>query len=401
MMIDNAIFKIYQQDKKVFIPDFGAIIYSEFSDTIDFNPHLNFDDGKIVTEIQKQESISEEEAKSELEEYIINLNANLDAKGTFYLGGIGYFSKGEDGTITVAASMSEPVFINDEGMDSGGIEEKEMEEESENSDALNAAEDDSLSDELEDGNDEISMAQEERGVDEEIMLKEEVFTANEQDAMDDLHNSPGELESIDESDNEEESVEPEYLYQADEVDSPHFEEADELSDKKRSSILIALVAILALAILAVPLYLFVLRPTGTDEVRVQESTMPANEINANIDPEQSNREGDNIKKESELSTEELEKPKTILTASSAESSESARSSQKTYSLILGSFKVENNADNFELHLNQKGMDVNKFHRGGSFYFVGIEQIQGKSKAVEMLVRLRKEEEPTAWIIRKK
>ena len=55
-MIDRCIFEVYNRDKKVFIPDFGAIIYSEYNDQIDFNDLLTFDDGKVVEEIQKPEA---------------------------------------------------------------------------------------------------------------------------------------------------------------------------------------------------------------------------------------------------------------------------------------------------------------------------------------------------------
>ena len=53
-MIDQSINEVFQRDKKVFIPDFGAIIYSEITDSIDFNNLLTFDDGKVIAEIQIQ-----------------------------------------------------------------------------------------------------------------------------------------------------------------------------------------------------------------------------------------------------------------------------------------------------------------------------------------------------------
>jgi hypothetical protein len=79
-MIDQAINEVYKRDQKVFIPDFGAIFYSEASDSIDFNELLTFDDGKLIAEIQKQEYLSEEDARRALEEYLVSVKSTLDLK---------------------------------------------------------------------------------------------------------------------------------------------------------------------------------------------------------------------------------------------------------------------------------------------------------------------------------
>jgi hypothetical protein len=73
--------------------------------------------------------------------------------------------------------------------------------------------------------------------------------------------------------------------------------------------------------------------------------------------------------------------------------------KNVYSLILGSFKEESNADKFVVRLRRQGMEVGKFQRGNDFYFVGFERIQGKSNAVNQLKKIKKEE-PSAWIIKK-
>ena len=61
-MIDQAINEVFQREKKVFVPDFGAFIYSEGTETIDFNAHLNFDDGKVISEIQEEKNQESEPA---------------------------------------------------------------------------------------------------------------------------------------------------------------------------------------------------------------------------------------------------------------------------------------------------------------------------------------------------
>jgi hypothetical protein len=70
--------------------------------------------------------------------------------------------------------------------------------------------------------------------------------------------------------------------------------------------------------------------------------------------------------------------------------------QKTFSLILGSFKVERNADKFRQRLQSRGINVEKFRGLKGYYFVGIEKIEGKSNAVKRLEEFKKND-PSAWI----
>jgi hypothetical protein len=51
---------------------------------------------------------------------------------------------------------------------------------------------------------------------------------------------------------------------------------------------------------------------------------------------------------------------------------------------MGSFKVESNADKYLRRLNSRGLVVDKFKGLNSFYFVGIQKIEGKSNAVRQL-----------------
>jgi cell division septation protein DedD len=47
--------------------------------------------------------------------------------------------------------------------------------------------------------------------------------------------------------------------------------------------------------------------------------------------------------------------------------------QKTFSLILGSFKVERNADKFRQRLQSRGINVEKFRGLKGYYFVGMKR----------------------------
>ena len=97
----------------------------------------------------------------------------------------------------------------------------------------------------------------------------------------------------------------------------------------------------------------------------------------------------------EESKSHIREEKMISTSSNSITS----NNDKMYSLILGSFKVEDNAHNYRNYLASKQQNVSIFNWGGSFHFVGFERIEGKKEALKLLAVMREEEEPTAWISR--
>ena len=105
-MIEQCISTVYKRDEWVIIPDFGAIIYSDYSDEADFNNLLNFDDGKVVAEIQKQQSITEDEARAALEAYVKEIQAKLDKGNPVFIQDIGSLEKSKDGSITIQKTAS-------------------------------------------------------------------------------------------------------------------------------------------------------------------------------------------------------------------------------------------------------------------------------------------------------
>ena len=100
-MIDPSIYKIYKEEKKVFIPDFGAIIYSEATDSIDFNELLTFDDGKVIEEIQSRQKSGKREARKALKAHIEKVKSKLDDGKTHLIRGLGYLYKDESGAYAI------------------------------------------------------------------------------------------------------------------------------------------------------------------------------------------------------------------------------------------------------------------------------------------------------------
>jgi cell division protein FtsN len=139
--------------------------------------------------------------------------------------------------------------------------------------------------------------------------------------------------------------------------------------------------------------LFVDTPTvnNTEEVRVEEV----------VDEKKNKNESSTSTTNTDVS-KSSKQPKPTASKSSASTPttrEAPRGQNITYSLILGSFKQENNADRLQQRLQEKGFEVVKFQRGNSLYFVGYEYIDGKSNALRLLTKI-KEEESSAWITKK-
>ena len=71
---------------------------------------------------------------------------------------------------------------------------------------------------------------------------------------------------------------------------------------------------------------------------------------------------------------------------------------KTYQVILGSFKLESNADSYLEVLQSRGHKVTKFRGDNDFHFIGFDNIESKSKALAVLREMRNDHEPQAWIV---
>lgn len=412
MMIDNAISEVYKQDKKVFIPEFGAIIYSEFNDSIDFNELLNFDDGKIIAAIQKQEQLDEEASRNALEEYVGQLQGNLEEKGTHFIGGIGYITKDEDGSLSISAqkpttgsTITEENIVspiedkNETDAEADGNDEKDVNKEQEKDSSETTMEE------------ETAIAIEEEAantIEEEEPIEEELIAEMEDEAEEPIAEELSETdENQEEQEDQEELIEPDYSYEAnnDEYNHEYEEEPEnEPGEKSKKPILIAIGIIILLAVMAVPAYFFIIK---TDQGENSKKEKVITESPAKAEQEKEEPDQEVVMEDKQESIESAEKEvnltqsqETSTSQITSKTNDSEVKGDKTYSLILGSFKIETNANNFETHLNNKGIEVNKFRRTNSFYFVGIESIPGKLNAVELLDKMRSEEEPTAWIIRK-
>jgi len=396
MMIDQCIFDVYQRDKKVFLPDFGAIIYSEFNDSVDFNDLLTFDDGKVVEEIQKQESLSEEEARKALEDYIEEIKNTLGKGKLHYIGGIGYLAKDENGNYFI--EKSKPSDDAPSKKSSSKTRSKSSKKKSE------SADDQTDKPTAEKEKTETPIIDE---IPEPLIVENnaDIHTSSQsEDSF--LSNAEEEIEKPvitgEETEYEIEEDETFNSFTTDEPDYNDYEAQDDVDKKASSSKKVLWIAIFVIILSVGGFYLYkiFLGPQSGDGKELLVSNEKSANENDTSDPISNSEQIDrsnNAQSSFDSGKDKLKAMSNDPETRVAESSDIEEDDeQKTFSLILGSFKVESNADKYRQRLQTRGIDVEKFRGLNNFFFVGIEKIEGKSNAVRRLEEFKRKD-PSAWI----
>lgn len=409
-MIDQSICVVYQQDNKVIIPDFGALIYSEVTEDVDFNDILTFDDGKVIAEIQKQQNLSEEEAQNALSEYVKDIVRTLDQGKSFFFDGIGYLDKDDQDSYSFRVIQPSSDLVNeDESREFEETVSDELNEQSENSDNISDFDLDENK-ELKESEIEAESSQIQEDWDKMDLGEELIHAENSLEF-------PSEEEENSDKDGGF-SYKP-ILSEEDEDVQEYYNRKEEFYDegKKRNPYVMAMWIIIPLLLLGSSAYYYFnyytpgvaqdkdvldqpyVSSLSSEKVSPKKPTEQANETSAKPSGKDEKESSSTPSKaEVPISRKQANPAVSSSVVESPTSHDVATEQNKTYSLILGSFKVEDNADRLRQRLNEQGMEVSKFQRGNNFYFVGFEHIEGKSNAVRMLTKF-KNEEPAAWIIR--
>lgn len=371
-MIDQCIYEVYKHDKKVFIPDFGAIIYSEYNDSVDFNSLLTFDDGKVLAEVRRQHFLSEEDARKELESYINDVKTALSGGKSVFFGGIGYLSHDKDGNISI--EKAKPSYRTSKRKKAATSKVEA-----------------------------VATETSEAPGDEELLQKaydQESTQNGDQEKMPDIDAEP----AIDAFPFAEEDAYPADSDTSDDAWIYDDEPQDTGARGKRRVLKAVLLLLIPLMLLGVAAYYYFDPVEGAEETTELTKHRQVAEVQL-----VSHADAPVVEEEPAPAAEEAANPvsreesygNAIRTAEeavvSSAAGDPAEGDNRHYSLILGSFKIENNADNYQAHLRDQGIEVVKFYGRNDFYFVGYEHIAGKSRAVEML-REVKQQNPDAWII---
>ena len=412
-MIDPCIYKVYKRDKKVFIPEFGAIIYSEASDTLDFNDLLTFDDGKVIEEIKAKHKLSEEKAREKLEEHVSNLKTKLEEGKSHLIRGLGYLFKNEQGSYAIQKSKPKLQPTSDaKPEDSEFTPPVDIPEQSITAKEESSIEEDKILNEPEEA---ISPEEVEPDLIVGSEFEEPEENSEEESSTQETNSRFNLLDDEDRPDDDEQPFthQPVLAEEDEDIQEYYKRKDDYYSDEKSKRPLVAiLAAVLAIIVIAAGLFYYFnyyssdIQLTNNDVPEASSTAMSKNEADAQIVKtnavENTDKSDADIEIASKIQNTESNERKSVETVESAKptlSDYSSNGKEKHYSLILGSFKVEHNANRYQEQLEGRGLEVSIFRRGGPFHFVGYEEIAGKSNAVRILAELR-EDEPAAWIIRK-
>jgi hypothetical protein len=387
-MIDHSIYEVFHRDKKVVIPDFGAIIFSEVTDTIDFSDLLTFDDGKVIAEIQKQQNLPEEEARYALSEYVQRITNTLNQGMLHFFEGIGYLAKDPQGSFFIHKTKPSPDEIGEENVPES--EETGIDTHQEEIDANS-----NISEDSHDNKDNLDQSDVESAKNEDYPP---TTSKEEQNAPTDDEYSYKRLWSEEDENVQEYYKRKDNLYGHNKKRSPYI-----------TAMLVALPIIL-MGLAALYYFNYYIPQNVQDNDVLQQSQLshssslgvPADnyaEKGQTKDEEKNENESGSSDTNADDSQSSQQNPAADSPSSidRPTSSEAKIGQNKNYSLIIGSFKEEHNADKLQQRFQKQGMEVSKFQRDNNFYFVGIEHIDGKYNAVKLLTKIR-EEEPNAWII---
>jgi nucleoid DNA-binding protein len=363
-MIDQCISLVFQRDKKVFIPEFGAIIYSEFNDNVDFNELLTFDDGKVIEEVQKQQSISEEEARKALEKYVKKIKSTVEKGKSHHIAGIGHLTKDDQGSLMIQKEKS-------------SIDESKKPKKSAPV----------VSEEIvnEDKKEEIQVDEVNKDTeDQDLEFQDSTDFTEEETAPEFPRFEKTPIFPVEENDNDE------TIFSVEEEDKFVYEdelEINETETERGRGLKIAFLIIIPIVLIAAGVYYY-LNYYKAEKVKDNTNQVESIPKNSVLDSTEKTTEVSKSKQSSNVSA---------TTVSNAQTDQIDE--DKTFCLIMGSFKVESNADKYQRRLKQKGLNPNKFKGRKNFYFVGIESIKGKSNAVKQLTEI-KSKVPSAWIYNK-
>lgn len=381
-MIAECIFEVYNRDSKVFIPDFGALIYSEFNNDIDFNSHLTFDDGKIVAEIAKRRGTSDEEARIELYAYIQEIKDAIGKGKLHFIKGIGQFSMDQAGNYVFKKSNP-----------------SDDDHESSNSD------DKSLSEPFDPFDKPIDPEDEQK---EKLDTHSEPTEIKKSEIWDTYREDP--VFSIDQEPAGSEALNPEMEFKA---ENYHEEEEVIFSDGKQrypsqsretgsNKILLWILAVAGLILIGSSVYYFGFRGASEQIVAkpLPKSISEALSVNnQNADEEITEETETSFDQEEVISSTDGKAEEVRVSTKPSGNQKNAVTPEdeaKTFCLILGSFKEEKNADRYLNRIRNKVPEATKIAGKKGFYFVAVANLKGKTKATRILDQMQKDY-PKAWI----
>ncbi len=331
--MEKYILELIENNNRVIIPNFGAfIIAKEDGVNILFNNFLSFNDGLLVNYVAKEKDIDTIQATDEVFSFVDKLKQELDTNGTYTIAHLGTFTKDDKGVLrfqqTEGDEVPEKEEVKKEDIIILDTEEKPEDSDSKQDSEINEEEDDTVK--------------------EEDTIKQPVLTLDEPELKEEAPKpTPPKVEKP--------KTEP---AKASQPVTKTPKAKSNTPQKKSGKDVIIFVIIAAVIILGVGAYFIFFNK------KEQPAPLPKPPVKViPIDSTEIKRK-DSIRIAQELEAARLDSLKKV--------EEEKMAIAGKYHLIVGSFKVEENAQKLVEKLQNKGYDKAQYFPNGTLFFVSID-----------------------------
>lgn len=98
--MEQYLLELIKHNNRVIVPNFGAFIVSrEAGTTVLFNNFLSFNDGLLINHVSQKEGIEIDEATEQVSDFVESIKKELDEKGEYTLNKLGSFTKDQNGIL--------------------------------------------------------------------------------------------------------------------------------------------------------------------------------------------------------------------------------------------------------------------------------------------------------------
>lgn len=425
--MEKYILQILENNSRVIVPEFGAFIIKQKNPLIIvFNEFLQYNDGVLVDTIAKNEGTDRDSAKKKIDEFIKEINTQLDKGNSFVIDQLGALVKSSTGKISLEkdtksnsgkAGDTKKTEKKPESSKSNAkesekvVKEEKKEPVSEKSTVETKKEDKEVTVEIDEKAEtkkkEVIESKEEKT--EEIIQEKKEKKQESKAEKEAIIKGSKSGESISTSTKKEEgkpqiqtappkkepsekttvSVSSDSNTKRTEQYTPRT--ARPVKEKKKKKTNVWLWVIIILIVNGIIITYFVMSDQLSGLFTKPEVLPPPDYNDMTIEPKDKEEETDEmiiVEPENQQTPEESQiqtpKPQPVITG-------------KRYYVVAGVFREEQNADKLVIELRNKGYNSEKFGKIGNLHAVSFGVYTSREDAEREMRRIKQEENPEAWI----
>lgn len=415
--MEKYILQILESSSRIIVPEFGAFIIKQKNPlVIVFNEFLQYNDGVLIDTIDKSEGTDRDTAKKHIDNFVKEINSQLDKGNPYVIEQLGTLVKSSTGKISLekdtagktsktadikkdvkksVQTTSEAKTAKEQVKDDKKVDESKKKTTEPKKEIKKEAE--KIEEKVEDKNKKVAKPPIEK-LKEEKQEKKEVQEPAAKESKTSIR-----AESSVKKDKPEPQVQatipkktPLTKAASSTTNDPKTRRTNYYTPrtatpskepKKKTNIWLWVIIILIVNGIIITYFVLSDQLSGLFKKTEQVSTPDYHDMTSESEEEQQ-EEMIIVEPEEQLSEEEpvieQPKPQPALTG-------------KRYYVVAGVFREEQNADNLVMELRNRGYNSEKFGKIGSLHAVSFGVYTSKSEAEKELLRIKQEVNPEAWI----